>query len=246
MKNIGMLNLYKGLRFALLPIVGILLLTTSSAYGQLFPSKSMKMSFQRSAKDVNTDKTENVDAYTVTYTPRSNGTTRVSIRGARTGVNPYDYAYEYGISNTATTYEVDMMSIVDPLQTRIEPNVQRTYKGDRIVYPKTLTVGQTLPDAAGVFTLKISMKDREPIVMKHNISLRNRKVERMETVTIEGVTQNAFVVSGQYEFEVLNPQGQSAYKKSDNNFVQWIAVGKGIVKEASQDKNFLTTETVKQ
>ena len=103
-------------------------------------------------------------------------------------------------------------------------SMEYTIQGNGLTYPKTLNVGQTLPD--GEILMKV---DAGIMNMTIAITMTNRKVEREEKVTTPAGTFDCYVIT--YTNTLKMGATQTNYS------TQWIAKGVGMVKEETRKAN---------
>ena len=103
-------------------------------------------------------------------------------------------------------------------------SMEYTILGNGLTYPKTLNVGQTLPD--GEILMKV---DAGIMSMTIEITMTNRKVEREEKVITPAGTFDCYVIT--YTNTLKMGATQTNYT------TQWIAKGVGMVKEETRKTN---------
>lgn len=142
--------------------------------------------------------------------------------------NPYSISYKYNLYNKDDgSFEIDLKSAVEPMELRIDENIETEFYGDKISFPAKLEVGSALLDANGYCILK---KKSGKMILMFNIKVSNRKIERKETININGEAHEAFVVSYDYQLEKSNPY-DIVLQKSEHHVTDWIIPSLGIVKQ---------------
>lgn len=171
---------------------------------------------------------QNRDRVVINYqSPKADGTQIASIKSS-VGEEKHlfnDFDYDFIITRNKDGYLVDFMSVLDPKHTRFRKGrVSRTYTGDQIFFPYSLEKDMNLPSAEGSFEIALS----ENLTIKQIVSLKDRKVEKEESILIDGKTYQSHVVSGVYTFtsEVSN----ETQERVSERIKQWFVVGKGLIK----------------
>jgi len=142
--------------------------------------------------------------------------------------NPYSISYKYNLYNSEDgSFSMDLTSAVEPIELRIDESIETEFYGDKINFPAKLEAGSTLPDSKGYCILK---KKSGKMILMYNIEVTNRKIERMETMMINGESLDAFVVSYDYILEKSNPY-DVMIQKSEHHVTDWIIPSLGIVKQ---------------
>jgi len=103
-------------------------------------------------------------------------------------------------------------------------NMEYTVTGNGMTYPETLSVGQTLPD--GEIFMKV---DAGMMNMSIEITMTDRKVEKMENIRTPAGSFDCYVISYTNELKM-------GIKKT-NFSTQWISEGVGMVKEETRKSN---------
>lgn len=106
-------------------------------------------------------------------------------------------------------------------------------KSDDSDMPANLAVGQTLKDG----TITMTMKNTAVQMMNMRITVKNRKVEAIETITTPAGTFECYKISYNVESKMMFTM--------ESKGVEWIAKDVGMIKSESHDKNGkLTGSTV--
>lgn len=168
------------------------------------------------------------DRFVITYqSSKPDGTQIASVKSSAGDEKHLfnDFDYEFIITRGNDGYLLDFMSVLDPKHTRFRKgSTLRTYTGEQIYYPYTLNNGMDLPSAEGSFVIALS----EKLVVKQTVSLKSRKVEKEESIVIDGKSHNAFVISGVYTFtSEINSRVQERVTESIR---QWFVVDKGLIR----------------
>lgn len=184
--------------------------------------------FPETVRTEKLDLGQNRDRVVISYqSPKPDGTQIVSVKSS-TGEEKHlfnDFDYDFIITRTNDGYTLDFMSVLDPKHTRIRKGrTSRTYTGDPIYIPYSLKNGMDLPSAEGSFEIKLS----ENLTIKQMMSLKDRKVEKEESIRIDGKTYKSYVVSGVYTF--TSQVSNKTQEKVTEYIKQWFVEDKGLIK----------------
>ena len=130
---------------------------------------------------------------------------------------------EYDMTCTSDGISIDFKSLVAPGVFEQYKDMEVDMTGTNLLLPNKLSAGQSLPDADMLMTVKI-----EPISMKLNARVFNRKVEGKETITTPAGTFDCYVITYDHESKFGIKISGSAK--------QWLAEGVGLVSQADYDK----------
>ncbi|MFT4831458.1 MAG: hypothetical protein ACI815_001106 [Psychroserpens sp.] len=130
---------------------------------------------------------------------------------------------EYGITCTNDGITIDFSSMMSPelLGQYEEMEVEMT--GTDLLYPNNLNVGQSLPDADVLMTVKMP-----PLNMKMNMNFFNRKVEGNESITTPAGTFDCYVIT-------YDSEAKMGIKMTSSNKL-WLSEGYGMVKQETYNK----------
>lgn len=120
---------------------------------------------------------------------------------------------------------VDMRSMMNPSSMAGMKDMEMEISGDALVMPNELTPGMALPD--GQMEMKAMMNGMALMNMK--LSITNRKVEGMETVTTPAGTFDCVKLTQETELKTIVKMKMST--------TTWFAKGVGMVKTENYDKN---------
>lgn len=106
-----------------------------------------------------------------------------------------------------------------------------TVEGDFITVPDNLEAGQTLPDGSGTVTVKMTSAAAMNITM--DMTITDRKVEKMESLTTPAGTYDTYKIS-QKTIVKMNAMGFN--KTTESLSASWFAKGVGMVKSESYNQ----------
>lgn len=142
--------------------------------------------------------------------------------------NPYKISYTYNVYKKEDgSLEIDLSSAVEPFEMRIDDSVEVEFDGDKLSFPASFTIGQTLPDAEGTFNLYTS-KGR--MFLRHDVSITNRKVESKEMISIGTQSIEVFVISHDYTL-TKSSQFDVVLLTSKQKVTEWVIPGYGVIKQ---------------
>lgn len=132
--------------------------------------------------------------------------------------------FEFQVSCEDGVYKADLSNFINPALREAFGTMEVTVSGDQMVIPKSLKVGETLPDANTHMEAEMGI-----ITMKMDMEVTNRKVLEKVSVTTPVKTFDTFkVTSDEYvKMPVFSRTGQSVY---------YYAEGYGQVKVENFDK----------
>ena len=167
------------------------------------------------------NKLSTITEYTIT--DRSSGTINLDMKlKDQRGEEIISGVFKANCQNGET--KLDPEALVSPGLREQYKSMEYTISGNGLTYPKTLTVGQTLPD--GEILMKI---DAGIMNMSIEITMTNRKVEKKEKITTPAGTFDCYVIT--YTNTLKMGATQTNYS------TQWIAKGIGMVKEETRKSN---------
>ncbi len=130
---------------------------------------------------------------------------------------------EYGMTCTSDGISIDFKSLVAPGVMEQYKDMEVDITGTNLLLPNNLSAGQSLPDADMLMIVKI-----DPISMKLNARIINRKVEGQETITTPAGTFDCFIITFDHESKMGIKISGSAK--------QWLAEGVGMVSQVDYNK----------
>lgn len=130
---------------------------------------------------------------------------------------------EYGVTCTADGVTIDFSSLMSPEVLGQYEDMEVEMSGTDLLYPNNLSVGQSLPDADVLMTIKMP-----PMNMKMNMNFYNRKVEGNESVTTPAGTFDCYVIT-------YDSEAKMGFKMTHTNKL-WLSEGFGMVKSETYNK----------
>ncbi len=167
------------------------------------------------------NKLSTITEYTIT--DRSQGTINLDMKlKDERGEEIMSGAFKANCQNGET--KIHPEALVSPGLREQYKSMEYTISGNGLTYPKTLSVGQTLPD--GEIFMKI---DAGIMNMSIEITMTNRKVEKKEKIITPADTFDCYVIT--YTNTLKMGATQTNYS------TQWLAEGIGMVKEETRKSN---------
>lgn len=160
--------------------------------------------------------------------------TAIKVKYINSGpINPYSIDYEYKINKIASDYQVDMISLLDPMLTRYDKTKsQLSYTGEKLFYNisnLSLNNPQTLN---GKFSLKLN----NIILVTYDIGIKNRLFTKTEKMLINQVEYTAYVYQSVYTCFVKS--NEKLIQSKDETVIDYFIPTIGIVKiERIDNKN---------
>lgn len=130
---------------------------------------------------------------------------------------------EYGITCTNEGITIDFSSMMSPELLGQYKDMEVEMSGTDLLYPNNLSVGQSLPDADVLMTVKMP-----PLNMKMNMMFFNRKVAGKESVTTSAGTFDCYVIT-------YDSEAKMGLKITSSNKL-WLSEGFGMVKSETYNK----------
>ncbi len=130
---------------------------------------------------------------------------------------------EYGVTCTNDGVIIDFSSMMSPEILGQYEDMEVEMSGTDLLYPNNLSVGQSLPDADVLMTVKMP-----PINMKMNMNFYNRKVQGNESVTTPAGTFDCYVIT-------YDSEAKMGFKMTNSNKL-WLSEGFGMVKSETYNK----------
>jgi len=130
---------------------------------------------------------------------------------------------EYGITCSDDGVTIDFSSMMSPGAMGQYEDMEVEMSGTDLLFPNNLSVGQSLPDADVLMTVKMP-----PMNMKMTMKFLNRKVEGNETVSTP---------AGDFECYVITYDTESKMGiKMTMSSKLWLSEGYGMVKQENYNK----------
>lgn len=130
---------------------------------------------------------------------------------------------EYGVTCTNDGVTIDFSSMMSPEILGQYEDMEVEMSGTDLLYPNNLSVGQSLPDADVLMTVKMP-----PMNMKMNMNFYNRKVQGNESVTTPAGTFDCYVIT-------YDSEAKMGFKMTNSNKL-WLSEGFGMVKSETYNK----------
>ncbi|MGB5668148.1 MAG: hypothetical protein WBM53_15005 [Maribacter sp.] len=130
---------------------------------------------------------------------------------------------EYGVKCTDDGVTIDFSSMMSPEILGQYEDMEVEMSGTDLLYPNNLSVGQSLPDADVLMTVKMP-----PLNMKMNMNFYNRKVEGNESVTTPAGTFDCYLIT-------YDSEAKMGFKMTNSNKL-WLSEGFGMVKSETYNK----------
>ncbi len=131
---------------------------------------------------------------------------------------------EYSMKCENGEFTMDMKSFVDPKSMEGFKDMEVTFSGTDMVYPSRMQPGDVLPDA----NITIGAASGGLALMKLTVSITNRKVESIETITVPAGTFECYKIT----YDVETKMGL----KISSVAAQWMNKGAGNIKTETYDK----------
>ena len=138
--------------------------------------------------------------------------------------------YEMSCSNDQVS--IDFKSMMNPQVMKQFKDMETEVTGTNLNLPNSLSIGQTLPDAA--VEIKMNMSG---INMDIATKMTNREVIDKESITTPAGTFDCYVITYTTEVAMSMGMNQSSSAK------QWISEGVGMVKQEDYNKKGKTTSS---
>lgn len=131
---------------------------------------------------------------------------------------------EYDMRCEGGKFYIDMQSFIDPKAMESFKDMEISAESTDMLYPAGLSVGQTLPDA----NITISAASGGVAIMNMVVSISNRKVVGMESVTVPAGTFECYKLTYDAESKMIF--------KVNTSVTEYISRGIGSVKTETFDK----------
>lgn len=133
---------------------------------------------------------------------------------------------DFGLTCKDGEITLDMKSMMDPSMTEEFKDMEVKIDQTDLVYPSTLTPGQTLPD--GKLTMTVSTGGMT--IMTMVVDVVDRKVEASESVTVPAGTFECIKMSQTNKMDM-------GMMKMTTKSIDWFTLGVGVVRSESYDKD---------
>ncbi len=179
------------------------------------------------------DKVSVIMNYEIKNVTSSGGITTATMSSQiKDGKGKYSMDSDYDFTCDGDKVTMDFSSMMNQRMLQRFEGMESEVTGTNLIFPNSLDVGQTLPDASVV--IKISMSG---INMEMITSISDRKVIDQESVTTKAGTFNCYVITYTTEFDMMGTNQTS-------NSKQWISEGVGMVKQEDyNDKGKMTNKS---
>lgn len=140
------------------------------------------------------------------------------------GKGKEQYQNTFPMKCHAGTVFVDMRTMMPPQTKQESADMQMEFKGNDQVFPASMQVGQTLPDA----NMEMTMRLGGMTLMNTQYFIKNRKVEAREEITTPAGTYNCLRISYDFEYKLMGTR--------TNHTLYWYSPSVGMVRSVSYDK----------
>jgi hypothetical protein len=134
------------------------------------------------------------------------------------------YKGQFAVKCENGVFYIDMSTMVSPQTMSAYKDMTVEMKSDNLDFPSVLSAGQTLKDG----TLNMDISNQGMKLMSMNTTIKNRKVEAVESVTTPAGTYECYKISS----DIIMVMMFTIETKS----VEWYAKNVGIVKSETYDK----------
>lgn len=149
----------------------------------------------------------------------------VEINISRQENTPYVIDYTYTLFDNKDDYQIEMKSVMDPMNFHIADNIEMNYTGDNITYPKSLRAGMKFPNLASEMTTVLkNVFSRQTIA-----TIKNRKVIDKETLAIGSKTFETFIIT--YTLVETNIINERTTTTLTSQVKEWYSPIHGILKK---------------
>lgn len=139
-------------------------------------------------------------------------------KGDSTARNQFQVKCENGV------FYFDMNDFIPPSQNQSGKNSMEI-KADKLDFPSNPEVGKTLSDG----TVTMTMKNGDIQLMSMSITLSNRKIEAIESVTTPAGSFECYKISYHVTTDMMF--------KTESTGIEWVAKNVGMVKSENYDKS---------
>lgn len=167
------------------------------------------------------------DAVTYDYTPTDENGGRVYFTMSRSEFNPYNLSESFAVSKTNGQVEIDLESVIHPMNLERDENTQMVGIGDKLDLPNSLVVGQELADKNG--SLRFSVNGN--VTKRIEIKVKNRKVVGKDEVVVDDQNYETFRLN--YTVEVRKYYNGVLFETAEEDIQEWILSGVGFLKRIS-------------
>ena len=106
---------------------------------------------------------------------------------------------DYTVTCEAGEVKMDMKAFAAGAAAQQGQDMQMTFEGNTLNYPKTMTVGQTLPEG----NMKVNMSSNGALMTTMDIRIYDRKVEALESKTTPAGTWQCYKISYMSEYKTV-------------------------------------------
>jgi hypothetical protein len=153
----------------------------------------------------------------------------IEVNISRQENTPYVFDYAYTLIDNKDNYQLDMKGVMDPMNLYVADNINLTYWGDKITYPKSLPIEQQLPDLSGILTRSVENIVKGEVA----ILIKNRKALNEENLVVNSKTYKATIFT--YTIIETNIYDKTPITVSTSTVKEWYVPTYGVLKkEVSQ------------
>jgi hypothetical protein len=167
------------------------------------------------------------DIITYSYEPIDENKGTVNCIMSRKDYNPYNLTQSYTAQSTEESVEIDLYSILHPMNLSRSPEIEITSKGDMFDIPKILVVGQKLADKDGLAELKYG----ESVSKTLKINVTDRQVVAKEIITVGGKSYNTYKMT--YKISTDKYFNNELFENDLEQIEEWVAPNLGFLKRTS-------------
>ena len=122
--------------------------------------------------------------------------------------------------------KIDMQAMMNNQMANGMEDMEVTISQTNLIYPATLSEGQSLPD--GQMTMTVSSSGMQ--IMQMIIDVVNRKVEKQETITTEAGSFPCYKLT-------QTTKSDMGMMKMETTSADWMSMGVGVVRSEQYNKN---------
>lgn len=173
------------------------------------------------------------DEVTYNFTPTDENNARIYFTMSRSEFNPYNLSESYAVTKGNDNIEIDLQSVIHPMNLERDANTQITASGDKIDLPSSLSVGQELTDRSGTLTFSTDGQVTKTI----EIEVKNRRVSAKEDIKVNQSDYETYRLN--YSVVVKKYYNGVLFETSEEDIQEWILPGVGFLKRiSSTEGNF--------
>jgi hypothetical protein len=178
----------------------------------------------------NKNKLQGIQRTQVTAVNKENGVVKATIATThRDATNKVTYEGSYAVSCYEDRFLIDIQSLIDPRMMTAFSGMKLDVSTMDVIFPRSMKVGDNLPD--GTLLMKISNETMQ--LSEVVFTMRNRKVETIETITTPVGSFECFKISYELYSET------KVYGFSQKHILQavdYFSLGLGSVRNETYDK----------